>query len=90
VLFLPFSLAAGLLGGLVARRTFTRLWGLIDKRDPPDAESSDVSVARLLLALALEGAVFRAARGATDHLARRAFQRLTGSWPGEEPPAAQS
>jgi hypothetical protein len=40
----------------------------------------------LLLALALEGAIFRAVRGAFDHGARQLFSRLTGTWPGEEEP----
>jgi hypothetical protein len=39
-----------------------------------------------LVALALEGAVFRATKGLADHGARRAFARMTGSWPGEEQP----
>lgn len=76
------------MGGLVARLTYTRIWSLIDKRDPPDAEHRDVPLAKLLLALALQGAVFRTAAGAADHLARRAFMRVTGRWPGEERPEA--
>ena len=39
---------------------------------------------KLLLANALEGAVFRATRAAADHGSRRAFASLTGSWPGDE------
>jgi Protein of unknown function (DUF4235) len=85
LLFLPFSLLAARLGGLLARRTFNSLWGLIDRRDPPESEERGVSLGRLMLALALQGAVFRAVAGAADHLARRAFLRLTGRWPGDEP-----
>jgi hypothetical protein len=40
----------------------------------------------LILALAIEGAVFRAVRGLVDHSARRGFHRATGSWPGDEAP----
>ena len=84
-MFLPFSILAARLGRRLARSTFNGVWGLIDKRDPPEAEERDVSFARLILALALQGAVFRAVAGAADHLARRAYLRLTGSWPGDEP-----
>ena len=38
------------------------------------------------LALGIEGAIFRAVRGLVDHEARRGFQRMTGSWPGEKKP----
>ena len=38
------------------------------------------------IALALEGAIFRAVRGAFDRGAREAFTRMTGAWPGDEAP----
>jgi hypothetical protein len=40
----------------------------------------------MLIALAIEGAIFRAVKGASDHYAREGFMRLTGTWPGEEEP----
>ena len=40
----------------------------------------------MFAALAVEGAIFRATKGAVDHYARRSFERLTGTWPGEEEP----
>jgi hypothetical protein len=39
-----------------------------------------------VLALVLQGAIFRAVRGLVDHGARRGFYNLTGSWPGDEAP----
>ena len=41
---------------------------------------------KLLLALASEGAIFRAVRGLLDHGARRGFERFAGEWPGAEAP----
>jgi hypothetical protein len=40
----------------------------------------------MLIALAIEGAVFRVAKGAFDHWARSSFERFLGTWPGEEEP----
>jgi hypothetical protein len=40
----------------------------------------------MLAALAIEGAIFRAVKGAFDHYARVSFARFTGTWPGEEQP----
>ena len=38
---------------------------------------------KVILAGALEGAIFRGTRAATDRGARVAFYRATGRWPGE-------
>ncbi|HEU4706980.1 MAG TPA: hypothetical protein VFS64_07335 [Solirubrobacterales bacterium] len=38
------------------------------------------------MALALEGAIFRLAKGLVDHGTRSSFAKLTGFWPGEEAP----
>jgi hypothetical protein len=86
ILFLPFSLIGGLLAGIIGRRLFQRIWSLIDREEPPEPEHRDVSWGKLIAALMLEGAIFRATRGAVDKATREAFSRLTGSWPGEERP----
>jgi Protein of unknown function (DUF4235) len=84
--FAPFSIFAGLLAGFVGRKLFEQIWGLIDKDEPPEGKHREISVPKMLIALALEGAIFRAVRGAADHYARAGYMRLTGSWPGEEEP----
>jgi hypothetical protein len=86
ILFIPVSVIAGLLAGLLGKKLFEALWGLIDDQEPPEPEHRDVSWAQLLPAQALEGAIFRATRAAADRGARIAFYRATGSWPGEEEP----
>jgi hypothetical protein len=85
-LFLPISILGGVLAGLIGKKIFERVWGLIDDQEPPDAKHRDVEYAKLAGALLLEGAIFRFVRGVFDHGARHGFQRLTGSWPGEEAP----
>jgi hypothetical protein len=85
-LFLPLSIALGLIAGLLGRRVFERLWGLVDDEEPPDAKHREINVPKLVAALAIEGAIFRLVKGLTDHGARRSFARVTGTWPGEEAP----
>jgi Protein of unknown function (DUF4235) len=85
-LFLPFSILAGLLAGLIGRKVFDQVWGLIDEEEPPDSKHLEISWGKLLLAAAVQGAIFRAVKEATDHGSRRAFMNLTGTWPGEEEP----
>ncbi len=86
--FIPFSIAAGLLAGLAAKKTFEALWGAIDDQEPPDSEHRDVSWQKLAVAGALQGAAFGSTRALADHASRVAFARATGSWPGEERPDA--
>lgn len=86
ILFIPISLIGGLLAGLFGSKLFEAVWGLIDEEEAPDAQHREVSWPKLLIALALQGAIFRALRGAVDHASRRGFYRATGSWPGEKRP----
>jgi Protein of unknown function (DUF4235) len=84
--FLPISIVTGLLAGLIGKKIFEQLWGVVDDQEPPDAKHREVAYGKLVAALFLEGAIFRLIRGFFDHGARHAFQRLTGTWPGEEAP----
>jgi len=84
--FLPFSIGSGLLAGVIAKKLFEVIWGLIDEEEPPQAHHRLIHVGKLALALAIEGALFRLIKGFVDHGSRHAFVRLTGSWPGEEAP----
>jgi hypothetical protein len=85
-LFVPIGIAGGLLAGLVGKKLFEQLWGLFDEEEPPDPKHREISVPKMVGALALEGAIFRAVRGLADHGSRRSFARVAGSWPGEERP----
>ncbi|MGI9021100.1 MAG: DUF4235 domain-containing protein [Solirubrobacterales bacterium] len=89
LVFIPFSVAAGLLAGLVSKKAFEAVWGVIDDQEPPAPEHREVSWPRMLAAAAIEGAAFSSTRAATDHGARIAYARLTGRWPGEEEPEAK-
>jgi hypothetical protein len=86
LVFVPFSVLSGLLAGLLGTKIFERLWGLIDEEEPPSPEHREFSWPKLIVALLLEGAIFRLVKGLTDHGVRRAFAKGTGSWPGEEQP----
>jgi hypothetical protein len=86
VLFIPVSISTALLAGLLGRKVFDVVWGAIDDQEPPDSKHRDITWGRLLLAGAVQGAIFRAVKEATDHAARRGFYRTTGTWPGEKKP----
>ena len=86
LLFIPVSIVSGLIAGLIGKKVFEGIWGLIDDQEPPEAEDRETPVPKLVASLAVQGATFSIARGLTDHYARRSFYKATGAWPGEERP----
>jgi hypothetical protein len=84
--FLPISILGGILAGILARKGFDAIWGKVDEEEPPRPEHQEVRLAKLVIALAIEGAIFRVVKGLFDHGVRRGFARMTGTWPGEESP----
>jgi hypothetical protein len=86
IIFIPISIVAGLIAGIVGQKIFEQVWGLVDDQEPPDPKHREFQWKKLLAALLVEGAIFRLVKGLTDHGARRSFARVTGSWPGEEAP----
>lgn len=85
-IFMPFSIAAGIVAGLIGKKLFDVLWGFIDDEEPPVAKHRDVEMPKLVMSLLVEGALFRLVRGLVDHQSRAAFARATGRWPGEVEP----
>ena len=53
LLFIPFSITAGLLAGFVGKKVFDGVWGVIDDEEPPDSKHHDISWSRLILAGAM-------------------------------------
>ena len=84
--FLPVSLAAGALAGVVSKQLFGAIWGAVDEQEPPQPQHRRARVGKLALALALQGATAGLVRGLVDHGSRRGFHQLTGAWPGEAEP----
>jgi hypothetical protein len=82
LMFVPVKLVSRRLAPRLAARLFASVWRVVDdSAPPPRPEAPQASVARLALALALEGACTAVVRGALDQLTRRQFARLTGRWP---------
>jgi Protein of unknown function (DUF4235) len=86
ILFAPFSIIGGLIAGFLGKKLFERAWALVDDQDPPESEHREATWAKVILAGALSGAIFRATKIAVDRGMRSAFASTTGVWPGEEKP----
>jgi hypothetical protein len=88
-IFTPISIGIGLGAGILARKLFDAIWGVIDDEDAPNPKHREIDYGKLVAALLLEGAIVRVVRGFVDHGLRHGFARTTGSWPGEERPEPQ-
>jgi hypothetical protein len=86
ILFTPISVGSGLIAGLIGRKLFGIVWGLVDDEEAPKPEHRRIKPVKLVAALAVEGALFALIRGLVDHGSRHAYLRLTGEWPGDEEP----
>ena len=88
-LFKPIGIVAGLLAGMIGKKIFEFAWGLVDDEDAPEPKYREMPIPKMVVALLVEGAIFRVVRGLADHGLRHAFARLTGEWPGPERPEAE-
>ena len=83
ILYRPFALTFGVLGGVIAGSLFTRLWRILGHEpDAPKATDRDRRVGEVVAAAALHGAVFGATKALVDRVGAHGFERLTGVWPG--------
>jgi hypothetical protein len=84
LIYRPFGLFFSVLGGIVAGAVFKQIWKRVsDKEDPPKPKESEYSWRELLPAAMLQGALFGLVKAAVDRSGARAFEKLTGSWPGD-------
>jgi hypothetical protein len=90
LVFKPIGILSGVVAGLLGKKIFDLIWGLIDDQDPPEPKYRRLALGKLVVALILEGAIFRLLRGLAEHGARHGFSALTGEWPGEESPQVKA
>lgn len=79
----PFGLVFSVLGGVLAGALFKRVWASVGHSQEPDATRAGRSWREVVLAAALEGAVYSAVKAAVDRGGAVAFEKATGTWPGE-------
>jgi hypothetical protein len=80
----PFGLIISVLGGLLAGAVFKRLWRLIaGEDDSPDAKDRNRGWVEIIIAAAIEGALFGTVKAVVDRAGATGFARATGTWPGD-------
>ncbi|MEU9400881.1 DUF4235 domain-containing protein [Streptomyces sp. NPDC048242] len=69
-------------GGALAGLAFRKVWTVVRHEEhAPDPLDPDRGWGEILLAAAVQGAIFAVARSAVDRTRAKAVARSTGSWP---------
>ena len=80
----PVGLIAGLVAGAISGAIFKQIWKLVaNEDDAPTALQSEYKMREVVIAAAIQGAIFAATKAAVDRAGARGFTKLTGSWPGD-------
>jgi hypothetical protein len=80
----PIGLIGGILAGTVSGIVFKQVWKAIGKEeDAPGALQSEYRTWEVVLAAALQGAIFAATKAAIERAGAQGFTKLTGAWPGD-------
>jgi hypothetical protein len=84
LLYKPLGMVISVLGGMAASTLFKNVWKRVaHEEEAPQATEKDRSWKEVLVAAALQGAIFGLVKAATDRGGAVGFRRATGSWPGD-------
>jgi hypothetical protein len=86
ILYRPVGLAGSIVGGIVAGQIFKQVWKRATAgpgADAPKALESEYRLRQVVIAAAVQGAIFATVKAVIDRAGARAFQRWTGEWPGD-------
>lgn len=81
----PLNFAVSALGGLLAGRIFKMIWQrATGEDDAPNATDKHRGWPEILIAAAVQGAVFGAVQAAAERAGAVGFEKAGGEWPGED------
>ncbi|HEX4833455.1 MAG TPA: DUF4235 domain-containing protein [Trebonia sp.] len=85
ILFKPISLLVGVLGGMIASAIFKKVWQLAAGEDEaPEATDPKRGWPEVIMAAALQGAIFATVRAVVNRATAEGAGKLTGSWSAEK------
>ncbi|MFE1384357.1 DUF4235 domain-containing protein [Streptomyces sp. NPDC058740] len=83
IAYKPVGLTLGAVSGMAAGMAFKQAWKMIGHEDDaPDATDEHRTWKEVLLAAALQGAIFAVVKAAVERAGATTTRRLTGTWPG--------
>ena len=82
LLYKPLSFVVSALGGILAGQVFKQVWKRVSgEDDAPSATDRDYTWGQVLIAAAVQGAIFGAVKAATDRAGAIGYRKATGDWP---------
>jgi hypothetical protein len=85
LLYKPIGIVSSLIAGLVAGQIFKTVWKHAapgDQDDAPKPLESEYTMREVLVAAAIQGAIFSFVKAVVRRGGARAYQKWTGDWPG--------
>ncbi|HYH26407.1 MAG TPA: DUF4235 domain-containing protein [Blastococcus sp.] len=80
----PIGLLSGIVAGSLSGIIFKQIWKAVaNEEDAPGAMQSEYRMREVVLAAAIQGAIFAATKAAVQRAGARGFTQLTGTWPGD-------
>ena len=86
ILYRPIGLISSLVAGVVAGSVFKQVWKHAtpgDNEDAPKALESEYGLRQILVASAVQGAIFATVKAVVNRGGARLFEKATGEWPGD-------
>ena len=86
ILYRPLGLVSSVLAGVVAGSVFKSVWKHAtpgDNADAPRALESEYRMREILVASAIQGAIFATVKAVVSRGGARVFHRWTGEWHGD-------
>lgn len=85
-LYRPIGLVSGMVGGIIAGQIFRQVWKHAapgDRDEAPNPLTTDYALKEILVAAAIQGAIYAVIKTLIDRGGARLFERWTGEWPGK-------
>jgi hypothetical protein len=83
LIYKPIGITVGILTGLLSKKLFEAIWGVLDREEPPKPTTKEARWPKVLAAAAVQGVTFKVTRAVVDRAGAEGFEHLTGIWPGE-------
>ena len=84
LLYRAVGSGVSVLGGIIATTIFHRIWRVSANEEAPSATDPRRSWPEILIAAAIDGAIFAVVKAALDRTIATAARDLIGTWPGDD------
>lgn len=84
-IYKPFAIIVGMIAGMISRKVFEQVWGMVAEDEPRDPDDRDATWGEVAASAAIGGAILKVVQALVRRGGAKGFERATGFWPGDEP-----